>query len=54
MKLDILRSGSLPFEGTNGGFLSVTVFCASFAGLAAAAATALLSCFSLVFLSSAS
>lgn len=29
MKLEILRSGCLSFEGPNGGFLSATVFCAA-------------------------
>ena len=59
-KLEILRSGNLTFEGANGGFFSVMVFSAACfrdenpEGWAVAAAKALVSCFSLVFLSSAS
>lgn len=54
-KLLILRRGSLDFEGANGGFFSATVFCAPCFqdGIDAELAKALVSCFSLVFLSSA-
>ena len=58
----ILRSGILNFEGANGGFFSVTVFsvdCLGFRddsvddGAEEAAVRDLVSCLSLVFLSSA-
>lgn len=59
-KLEILRKGILGFEGPEGGFFSDMVISGCFKddevggfGQAAAAAMALLSCFSLVFLSSA-
>ena len=57
MKLVIFLRGSLSLEGPNGGFFSETVLGAANFGREAAvevAARALLSCFSLAFLSSAS
>lgn len=55
MKLEILLSGILMFEGPKGGFFSVVVFGACLGCLIIlAAATALFSCFCLVFLSSPS
>lgn len=56
MKFVILRRGSLIFEGPKGGFLSVTVFCPVCfrdESCVEAVEKALVSCFSLVFLSSA-
>ena len=56
MKLVILRNGNLSFDGPSGGFFSMLVFSAACLrdGLVeAAAAKALVSCFNLVFRSSA-
>ena len=56
MKLVILRNGNLSFDGQSGGFFSILVFSAACLrdGLVeAAVAKALVSCFNLVFRSSA-
>lgn len=58
-KLEILLKGILGFEGPKGGFFSAMVFSGCFnkddeaGGFGQAAAMALVSCFNLVFLSSA-
>lgn len=57
-KLEILLKGILDFEGHKGGFFSAMVFSGCFkddeaGGFGQAAAMALVSCFNLVFLSSA-
>lgn len=52
-KFEILLSGILSLEGPNGGFFSVMVFWAAFRDGVEPAAKALVSCFSLSFLSSA-
>lgn len=59
IKLEILLSGILNFVGGSGGFFSALVFCTSFIddkaeGWVETAAKALVSCFCLAFLSSAS
>lgn len=56
MKLVSLRNGSLSFDGPNGGFFSILVLsaaCVRDGLLEAGAAKALVSCFNLVFRSSA-
>ena len=56
MKLVILRNGNLSFDGPSGGFFSILVFsdaCLRDDLVEAAVAKALVSCFNLVFRSSA-